>query len=94
MHPPSGAGPGMGMMGPPHMGPPNSQVYDFPTGDDDSASGGKGKKKRETKKKAPKEPKPVKAPKTPKTPKGRAAPGPVGSSPYTSGILNFHSYKI
>lgn len=75
MGPPSGAGAGM-VMGPPHMAPPNSQVYDFPTGmDDEPGTGGKGKKKRETKKKTAKEkePKPPKAPKTPKTPKNKVA---------------------
>lgn len=81
MGPPTGAGAGM-VMGPPHMAPPNSQVYDFPAGmDDEPGISGKGKKKRETKKKVPKEkePKPPKTPKTPKTPKIKAA-GPSSSS--------------
>lgn len=78
---PSGAGAGM-VMGPPHMGPPSSQVYDFPTGmDDEPGASGKGKKKREPKKKAAKEkePKPPKTPKTPKIPKSKAA-GPSTTS--------------
>lgn len=69
-------------MGPPHMGPPSSQVYDFPTGmDDEPGASGKGKKKREPKKKAAKEkePKPPKTPKTPKIPKSKAA-GPSTTS--------------
>jgi hypothetical protein len=71
------------VMGPPHMAPPNSQVYDFPAGmDDEPGVSGKGKKKRETKKKVPKEkePKPPKTPKTPKTPKIKAAVPSSGSA--------------
>lgn len=88
MGPPAGAGPGM-VMGPPHMAPPNSQVYDFPAGmDEDSGASGKGKKKRETKKKAAKEkePKPPKTPKTPKTPKSKATG--LSSAP-ASGLCSF-----
>ena len=63
--PPNGAGV---VMGPPHMGPQNPQVYDFPMADDE---GGKGKKKRERKKPAAKESKAAKSPKTPKASKGK-----------------------
>lgn len=85
MAPPAGAGAGM-VMGPPHMAPPNSQVYDFPAGmDEEPGTGSKGKKKRETKKKVPKEkePKPPKTPKTPKTPKAKATAS--SSTPSSSG---------
>jgi hypothetical protein len=94
MGPPTGAGAGM-VMGPPHMAPPNSQVYDFPASmDDEPGISGKGKKKRETKKKVPKEkePKPPKTPKTPKTPKIKAAG--QSSSSASSGQNSFFIFEL
>ena len=73
MVPPSGPA-GVGVMGPPHMGPHNQQVYDFPTAGTEEEGGSKGKKKpRERKKPAVKEPKAAKSPKTPKGAKGKNA---------------------
>lgn len=68
--PPNGAG---AVMGPPHMGPQNPQVYDFPMADDEA--GAKGKKKRERKKPAARETKTAKSPKTPKSTKGKNVAG-------------------
>lgn len=95
MRPSSAGGANLGSMGPPHMGPLNSQIYDFPPNTDDDLGGstGKGKKKRETKKKEPKPPKTPKTPKTPKGAKGRGSAGSVGPSSYGSGWYFLFSYQ-